>query len=96
MAIALLGLFLSIGGGVAIAVVAEAMDQSLHGAKAVSRLLGEPPLAVIPRIRASGAGFSRSVKYASLTVVVVFAVLLILWLLTPFAPTLGVTWMAPS
>jgi uncharacterized protein involved in exopolysaccharide biosynthesis len=96
MAIALLGLFLSIGGGVVIAAVAETMDHSLHGAKAVSRLLGETPLAVIPHIRAPGAGVSRRVKYASLALVLVVTVLLILWLLTPFAPSLGVTWSTPS
>ncbi len=49
-AILLLGIVLAIGGGLGCASLAEYMDRTLHGPKAISALLGAPPLAVIPYI----------------------------------------------
>ena len=49
-AILLLGIVLAIGGGVGYASLAEYMDRTFHGPKAISAVLGAPPLAVIPYI----------------------------------------------
>ncbi len=50
LAIGFLGVVLSLGGGMASVAVAEALDQSVHGRAGLQRLVGDPPLAVIPRI----------------------------------------------
>lgn len=50
LAIVFLGAILSIGGGIGTAVVMEGMDSSVRGRKALTELLGTPPLAVIPYI----------------------------------------------
>ncbi|RME35947.1 MAG: lipopolysaccharide biosynthesis protein [Gammaproteobacteria bacterium] len=50
LAIGFLGLVLSLGGGLASVAMAEALDQTVHGRAGLRRLVGEPPLAVIPRI----------------------------------------------
>jgi len=46
--ILLLGLVLSVGGSVGSAAVLEGLDDSVHGAKALSNLLEVPVLSVIP------------------------------------------------
>jgi len=46
----LMGVVLSMVGGVAITATAEALDGSIHGARSVTQAVGMPPLAVIPCI----------------------------------------------
>ena len=50
VAIGLLGSVLAIGGGIGSGTLAEALDQRVYGRTAVLRLLGVPPLAIIPNI----------------------------------------------
>ncbi len=47
-AILFLGLVLSVGGGIGYAAVAEGLDASVRGPKALGGLVGAPPLSVIP------------------------------------------------
>jgi len=46
--IGLLGLFLSLGAGVGAGALLESIDSRIYGRAGVVRLLGVPPLAVIP------------------------------------------------
>ena len=48
MMIGLLGLFLSLGAGVGAGALLESIDSRIYGRAGVVRLLGVPPLAVIP------------------------------------------------
>lgn len=50
LVIAFAGIVFSMAGGLGAAALAEAMDQTVRGAKAVAELLQVPPLAVIPYI----------------------------------------------
>ena len=50
LAIGLLGGVLAFAGGIGSSTLAEALDQRVYGRAAVLRLLGVPPLAVIPNI----------------------------------------------
>lgn len=49
-AIAFLGLVFALAGGLGTAAFAEALDSAVYGSRGVARVLGAPPLAVIPRI----------------------------------------------
>ena len=55
VAIGLLGSVLAIGGGIGSSTLAEALDQRIYGRTAVLRLLGVPPLAIIPNIDSTSA-----------------------------------------
>lgn len=48
LVIALLGLMLSVGGGVGAGALAESIDGRVYGRAGITKLLGVPPLAVIP------------------------------------------------
>lgn len=50
LAIGFLGLVLSVAGGVGTGAIAESVDSRIYGRTGVARLLGTPPLAVIPNI----------------------------------------------
>ena len=50
LAIAFLGLVFSLAGGLGAASLAEVMNDSVHGRKGVSEIMGEPPLAIVPYI----------------------------------------------
>src|SRR5205814_5341853 len=62
-AILLLGLVLSLGGGVGSAAVLEGLDESVRGSKALTALLKVPVLAVIPYME-NDAGRQRKRKIA--------------------------------
>lgn len=49
-AIAFLGAVFAVAGGLGTAALAEAVDHGVYGARGVTRLMGAPPLSVIPRI----------------------------------------------
>jgi len=51
LAIAFLGLVLALGGGLGSAALLEALDTRIYGRGGVVRLLGTPPLAVIPVLK---------------------------------------------
>lgn len=50
-AIILLGLMLSLGGGIGYASYSEYMDRTVRGSRSILALLGTPPLALIPDMR---------------------------------------------
>lgn len=50
LAIIVMGLVLSLGGGFGYVAVSEGMDKSVHGPRALSAVLGDAPLSVIPYI----------------------------------------------
>ncbi len=55
LAIGLLGSVLAVGGGVGSSTLAEALDQRVYGRASILRLLGVPPLAIIPNIDSTSA-----------------------------------------
>jgi hypothetical protein len=51
MAIVLLGFLFSLGAGIALALLAEALDSAVHSARQLVKVTGAAPIAVIPYIR---------------------------------------------
>jgi succinoglycan biosynthesis transport protein ExoP len=91
-AILLLGLVLSLGGGVGSAAALESMDESVRGSKDLTRLLRVPVLAVIPYME-NNAERRRKRKVALLIVASLVAVLgLALLLVHSFLIPLDVLW----
>ena len=78
LAIGLLGGFISMVGGFGTGALAEALDGRIYGRNGVSRLLGVPPLAVIPRIETAGSRRKRLQNRLLLVSAVVIALLLAL------------------
>ncbi|MEQ8234127.1 MAG: lipopolysaccharide biosynthesis protein [Gammaproteobacteria bacterium] len=79
LAIALVGLFLSIVGGVGAGAVAEAIDDRIHGRSGVAEMTGVPPLAVIPALAnpaARVATMRRRIIYMLFAVLLVAAAML--------------------
>lgn len=77
MAIMILGMVLSLGGGFGYAAVAESMDKSVRSARGLAATLGAPPLSVIPYIENSDdrTGRKRRRQLAMRTVVVAIVLL---------------------
>ena len=50
VAIFLLGLLFSVGGGIGVVTLVENIDNTVRGSKGVAQLLGKPPIGVIPYI----------------------------------------------
>lgn len=86
--IILLGLILSIGGGIGVGVVAEALDNSLRGGRSVAAILGAAPLAVIPYMENSldlaRRAAAKKAAMWSATVGLIIAVVLIQFLWIPW------------
>jgi protein tyrosine kinase modulator len=82
-AILLLGLVLSLGGGVGSAAVLESMDDSVRGSKALAGLLQVPVLAVIPYIE-NDAQKQRKRKLVRVVVASSIATLVVVILLVHF------------
>jgi len=71
LVIALLGLVLSVGGGVGAGALAESVDGRVYGRNGVTKLLGVPPLAVIPvLVTEQSAGRKRSRVFVFIGVVI--------------------------
>jgi uncharacterized protein involved in exopolysaccharide biosynthesis len=51
LAILFLGVVFSVGGGVGTVVLRESMDDAIHGPKDIEKIIGAPPLAVIPYLQ---------------------------------------------
>lgn len=88
IAILLLGLILSMGGGLGYALVAESLDPSLRGAHSINAALGTAPLAVIPymqnsedllRTEKTKRLLSRLAVAGAITVVILVPVFWIPW-----------------
>lgn len=56
LAIGILGLLLSFGGGIGSGALAESLDDRIYGRSGVARILGVPPLAAIPVLGPAGSG----------------------------------------
>lgn len=91
-AILLLGMILSLGGGVAYAGVLESMDSSVKGSKALSGLLAAPLLSVIPYIENVEDKRKKSRLKTSLGIGVIAGAALLLLLLHMFWMPLDVLW----
>ncbi|MHB8390817.1 MAG: GumC family protein [Acidobacteriaceae bacterium] len=88
LAVIILGLVLSVGGGLGYAAVAESMDKSVHGARALSTVMGAAPLSVIPYIENSADleqhAKSRRFAVGSGVAVLIVAVLLVQFFWIPW------------
>lgn len=61
-AILLMGLVLAIGAGIGFGLLAEYMDQSVHGADELAQVAGEKVLAVIPYLEPSKGSYGKRYK----------------------------------
>ena len=73
VAIGLLGSFLAFAGSVGASVMTETLDQRIYGRNAVMRLLGVPPLAIIPEMDSTSSRKRRKRNW-----LIVFAAVLML------------------
>ena len=88
LAIIVMGFVLSLGGGLGYAAIAEGLDKSVHGARALVGVIGEAPLSVIPYIENS-SDLERREKMkkfaiASAVAGAIMAVLLVQFLWIPW------------
>jgi len=83
MVIIVLGVMLSLGGGLGYAAVAENMDKSVHGAHGITAVVGTAPLSVIPYIE-NGADVARREKTRKLAITSALAGLIVAVLLVQF------------
>jgi uncharacterized protein involved in exopolysaccharide biosynthesis len=90
--ILLLGLILSIGGGVASAAVAENLDHSVRGSKTLVELLEVPVLSVIPYLETSREKLHKRRIARTIVVSSVAVILLALLLIHFFWIPLDVLW----
>lgn len=74
LAIGLLGALIAISGGIGSGALAESFDTRLYGRDGVSRLLGVPPLAVIPKIE-TAATRRRQTRRKILAITIVAALI---------------------
>jgi uncharacterized protein involved in exopolysaccharide biosynthesis len=92
--ILLIGLVLALGGGVAAAVLHEALDSTVHGARDLARLLRAPVLAVVPTSPSALALRRRGTRLRwALGTSVLFAALLLAGVHFLYLP-LDVAWYA--
>lgn len=91
-AILLLGMILSLGGGIAYAGVLESMDSSVKGSRTLSGLLAAPLLSVIPYIENVEDKRKKSRLKTSLGIGVIAGAALLLLLLHMFWMPLDVLW----
>ncbi len=83
LAIVIMGFILSMGGGLGYVAVTESLDKSIHGARALSSVLGEAPLSVIPYIE-NGSDLERREKTKKLAIASAAAGLIVVVLLVQF------------
>ena len=91
-AILLLGIILSLGGGVAYAGVMESMDSSVKDSKGLTRLITAPLLAVIPYVENIEDHRRKSTIKVALVVSVIAGIALALLLIHLFYMPLDVLW----
>lgn len=73
LAILLLGIFISVGGGFGAGAAAEALDTRVYGRSGVSTLTGVPPLAVIPLLQTNASRTARLHRWILLACVLFVA-----------------------
>lgn len=72
-AIFLVGLALSLGGGGGAATLAEAIDDRVYGRRGIAKVMGAPPIAIIPAAT-SGRGAGARTRKAAMAAMAVVAV----------------------
>jgi uncharacterized protein involved in exopolysaccharide biosynthesis len=86
-AIGFLGFVLAVAGGLGYVLLAESMDKSVRGMKAVIALTGQPPLAVVPFLESDDATKAKKrrwlIAFLIFLAIIALALLLIHWLWTP-------------
>lgn len=91
-AIIILGLMLSLGGGLGFVAVAESMDSSVRGVRGATELFNAPPLSVIPYLRNS-TDKARAEKRRRIATAVIAGSFVLIVLLAHFLWTpLDVLW----
>lgn len=90
----LLGMLLSLGGGLGFATFAEYSDRTIHGVRSVVSVLSSPPLAVIPRFTpVAVAGASQRMTWViavlSIVTVLLIAALLYTMMMAPVDTGIG-------
>ncbi|MHB8453973.1 MAG: GumC family protein [Acidiferrobacterales bacterium] len=83
LAIVILGLFLSVGGGLGYAAVAENIDKSVHDTRGIAAIIGAAPLSIIPYIENS-VDLARREKTKRLAITSALAGLIVAVLLVQF------------
>ncbi len=86
-AIGFLGFVLAVAGGMGYVLLAESMDKSVRGMKAVIALTGQAPLAVVPFLESDDATKAKKrrwlIAFLIFLAIIALALLLIHWLWTP-------------
>ena len=78
LAIGLLGALLSMAGSVGSGALAESLDTRVYGRTGVTRLLGVPPLAVIPKLETEASKSQRRNRWAMVVAALLAVVFLVL------------------
>ena len=78
LAIGLLGALLSMAGTVGSGALAESLDTRVYGRTGVTRLLGVPPLAVIPKLETEASKSQRRSRWAMVVAALLAVVILVL------------------
>ena len=78
LAIGLLGALLSMAGSVGSGALAESLDTRVYGRTGVTRLLGVPPLAVIPKLETEASKSQRRNRWAMVVAALLAVVILVL------------------
>lgn len=78
LAIGLLGALLSMAGSVGSGALAESLDTRVYGRNGVTRLLGVPPLAVIPKLETEASKSQRRSRWAMVAAALLAVVTLVL------------------
>ena len=78
LAIGLLGVLLSMAGSVGSGALAESLDTRVYGRTGVTRLLGVPPLAVIPKLETEASKSQRRNRWAMVVAALLAVVILVL------------------
>ena len=78
LAIGLLGALLSMAGSVGSGALAESLDTRVYGRNGVTRLLGVPPLAVIPKLETEASKSQRRSRWAMVAAALLAVVILVL------------------
>ena len=78
LAIGLLGVLLSMAGSVGSGALAESLDTRVYGRTGVTRLLGVPPLAVIPKLETEASKSQRRNRWAMVVAALLAVVFLVL------------------
>ncbi len=92
LALGFLGLIFAFAGGFGTVAISESMDRTVYGRKGVERLLGEPPLAVIPYIETSGEKGQRYIKNIMTILFILGVIAAILFAVHMFIKPLDVMW----